>query len=556
LTLLYGVCINCAHGHHSAHSRNLTRTEPFLKLVACLPLQPHSSTMKSLSHRLAIAALFCIAATNSSRAAIEYANITGGRVQGEVQDRLTSFKGLPFAAPPVGALRWKIPQPVIGWSGVRKADIFAPACIQPWAGNPDPSLVSEDCLYLNVWTAAATAKERRPVMVWIHGGGLTGGMSWEHLSYGTKLAPEGVVLVTIAYRLGAFGFLAAPELTRESGQGSGNYGLFDTLAALKWVHANIAQFGGDPNRVTIFGGSSGGHIVSLLAGAPAAKGLYQRAIAQGGVLFYPTALRYPRPLADMEHMGEDFIKSLGVSNLKSARNLPADAILKAPEPEAGFRATIDGSLIVGLNEELFQQARFNDTPILVGFNTDEVGTDPPKQMVELMESVIGGSDCKPARAAIANAYPRTNDVQTSMLRYLYRDFYVGWPTREWARQQSIQGHNHAYVYIFDVHGPEHPFGAWHATEYPFVFGNFPIAPTRKEEAISTLMRKYWTNFAAHGDPNGPGLPIWKAFDRDSQMAMLFSDSSHSQPLPNIAGFKALDALLRCAKPENESSHTR
>lgn len=232
--------------------------------------------------RLAIIILVC-ASTPSARAAIEYANITGGRVQGYVRDGLASFKGLPFAAPPVGALRWRTPQPVVAWNGVRKADTFAPACIQPWAGNSDPNRLSEDCLYLNVWTAAATAKERRPVMVWIHGGGLTNGMSWERLSYGTKLAPEGVVLVTIAYRLGALGFLAHPELTRESGKGSGNYGLLDTVAALKWVQANIWQFGGDPSRVTIFGGSSGGHIVSLLAGAPVAKGLYQRAIAQGGV---------------------------------------------------------------------------------------------------------------------------------------------------------------------------------------------------------------------------------------------------------------------------------
>jgi para-nitrobenzyl esterase len=519
--------------------------------------------MKSLSHRLAIAALFCIAATSSSRAAIEYANITGGRVQGEVQDGLTSFKGLPFAAPPVGALRWKDPQPVISWSGVRKADTFAPACIQSWAGNPDPRLLSEDCLYLNVWTAATSAKERRPVMFWIHGGGLTGGMSWEPLSYGTKLAPEGVVLVTIAYRLGAFGFLAHPELNLESGKGSGNYGLLDTLAALKWVHANIAQFGGDPSRVTIFGGSSGAHIVSLLTGAPAAKGLYQRAFAQGGVAFYSNLNRVPPEisplpnLGDAEKRGEEFFKSLGASDLKSARRLPADTILNAPDPKASrFGTIIDGELIVGSNDDLFQRAHFNDTPILVGFNTDELGATPPKVLVDWMESVIGGSDCKPAQAAIAKAYPRTNDAETSMLRYLYRDFYVGWPTREWARQQSIQGHNQAYVYLFDVHGPEHPFGAWHATEYPFVFGNFPNAPTSQEEAISTLMRKYWTNFAAHGDPNGPGLPIWKAFDQDSQMAMFFSDSSHSQPLPNIAGFRALDALLRCAKPENESSHTR
>jgi len=486
-----------------------------------------------------IMVILCVAAANPARSAIEYAQITGGRVQGEVYDGLASFKGVPFAAPPLGALRWRVPQPVVAWSEVRKTDTFAPPCIQPWAGNPSQNLPSEDCLYLNVWTAARTSKERRPVMVWIHGGGLTNGMSWQLLSHGTKLAPEGVVLVTIAYRLGALGFLAAPELTRESGKGSGNYGLFDTVAALKWVQANIAQFGGDPSRVTIFGGSSGALIVSLLAGAPAAKGLYSRAIAQGGGGFYPKFWRYPQPLGDAEMQGEEFFKSLGVSDLKSARSLPADAILKAPDPgPSGFGATIDGDLVVGTNLELFEQARFNDTPILVGFDSDEVGATPPQRLVDILESAMARPGCEDARTAVSKAYPHTD-------RYLYRDFYDGWPTWTWARLQSIKGHHRAYVYIFDVHGAEHPFGAWHAAEYPFVFGNFPYPPSASDEAASALIRKYWINFAAHGDPNGPGLPVWKAFDDDSPMAMIFGDSSHSQLFPNIGGIKALDALMRC-----------
>src|ERR1700722_10866198 len=174
---------------------------------------------------------FCVAAANSSLAAIEYANITGGRVQGEVKDGLASFKGLPFAAPPVGALRWRIPQPVIAWSGVRKADTFAPACIQPWAGNPSPHQLREDCLYLNVWTAASAAKERRPVMVWIHGGGYTRGTGATPTYDGGVLAGKGVVVVTINYRLGIFGFFAHPELTKESDvHSSGNYGLLDMIA--------------------------------------------------------------------------------------------------------------------------------------------------------------------------------------------------------------------------------------------------------------------------------------------------------------------------------------
>jgi para-nitrobenzyl esterase len=511
---------------------------------------------------LATTVVLCAAAANPPHAAIEYANITGGRVQGEVQDGLASFKGLPFAAPPVGSLRWRVPQPVAAWSGVRRAETFAPPCIQPWADNPSPNLPSEDCLYLNVWTAAVTAKERRPVMVWIHGGGLTNGMSWQNLSYGTKLAPEGVVLVTIAYRLGALGFLAHPELTRESGRSSGNYGLFDTVAALKWVQANIAQFGGDPSRVTIFGGSTGARIISLLAGAPAAKGLYARGIAQGGTGFYPID-RYPRyinplpPLGDAESMGEEFFKSLGVSDLKSARNLSAEAILKATDPEApGFRTIVDGDLVKGSNVELFQQGRFNDTSILVGFTSDEVGAQPPKDMVDWLESVIERSPCTAAKAAIAVAYPRGTDVQTNMTRYLYRDFYVGWPTWTWARLQSAKGRHRAYVYIFDVHNPEHPFGAWHAAEYPFVFGNFPKPPTPREEAVSALIRQYWINFAAHGDPNGPGLPVWNAFDEDSQSAMVFDNSSSSRRLPNVDGLKALDELLRCGISRGKIEATR
>jgi para-nitrobenzyl esterase len=508
--------------------------------------------MKRWTSRLTIAVIFCVAATNPALAAIEYAQITGGRVQGEVHDGLVSFKGLPFAAPPVGALRWHVPGPVVAWSGVRKADTFARACIQPWPDNPEPNLLSEDCLYLNVWTAAATAKERRPVMVWIHGGGLTNGMSWERLSYGTKLAPEGVVLVTIAYRLGALGFLAHPELTRESGKGSGNYGLFDTLAALKWVQANIAQFGGDPSRVTIFGGSSGAYIVSLLAGAPAAKGLYQRAIAQGGAAFYsklnliPPDISPLLPLKDAQVMGEKFFNSLGITDLKSARHLSDEVILRSQEHTASeFKAIIDGDLVEGSNMELFQERRFNDTPILVGYTSDEIGTQPPKIMVDWLESAIEHSHCTQAQAAIAAAYRRTGNADQDMTRYLYRDFYVGWPTWTWARLQKIQGHNQAYVYIFDVHDSEKPFGAWHAAEYPFVFGNFPKAPSPGDESTSALIRKYWTNFAAHGDPNGPGLPVWKALDDDSPMAMVFGDSSHSQPFPNIDGLKALDELMRC-----------
>src|SRR6266568_2240155 len=221
---------------------------------------------------------------------IQTVQVTGGKLQGVVKDGVASFKGIPFAAPPIGELRWKPPQPVKPWSGIRKADAFGPAPMQIRA----PSLllggwsrVSEDCLYLNVWTPARRADEKLPVMVWIYGGGFIIGMTSMPLYDGTKLAQKGVVMVSLAYRVGPFGFLAHPELSRESGKGSGCYGLQDQVAGLRWVKDNIARFGGDPSRVTIFGESAGGIAVSMLAASPAAKGLFHRAISENGGSFAP-----------------------------------------------------------------------------------------------------------------------------------------------------------------------------------------------------------------------------------------------------------------------------
>lgn len=508
--------------------------------------------------RVLMVVAYAAMAVSSAHAAIEYADITGGQVKGEVSNGLATFKGLPFAAAPVGPLRWKVPQPVVPWREIRVADTFAPACTQPWWEEPNPS--REDCLYLNVWTAAASSKERLPVMVWIHGGGLKGGMSWERLSYGNHLAREGVVLVTIAYRLGAFGFLAHPELTRESGKSSGNYGLFDVIAALEWVQANIAQFGGDPTRVTIFGGSAGGFAVGLLAGAPAAKGLYARAIAQSGSGFEPVPKnnperRFPPPhtLGSAEKDGRAFFKSLGVSDLKSARRVPAAAILRASradERSAVGLAIIDGDLVQGFNIDLFQRQRFNDTPILVGFTSDEDGSPPGQASADSVQAEIGRWPCEDPRtqAAIAAAYPHATDTQArTTIRHLYRDIEVAWPIWTWARLETTQGHNPAYVYVFDIHDREHPFGAPHASEYPYVFGNFPKTPTVHDAAASELMRKYWVNFATRGDPNGPGLPVWERFGEQSQAAMVFDERPVSRRLPDLEGLQALDGILRCSR---------
>jgi para-nitrobenzyl esterase len=490
---------------------------------------------------------------NPAHAAIDSADVTGGRLHGEVNNGLTAFKGVPFAAPPIADLRWRVPQPVVPWRGTREANTFAPACVQPWWEAPNPS--SEDCLYLNVWTAAASAEERLPVMVWIHGGGFKVGMSWEKVSDGSKLAREGVVLVTIGYRLGAFGFLAHPELTRESGKGSGNYGLFDMVAALRWVQANIAQFGGDPTRVTIFGGSAGSIAISQLAIASAAKGLYARAIAQSGSLFLPDPVGDPNlsiaTLGTAEQEGQAFFKSLGVSDLTSARRLPAEVIMKALQshPRSAIAlVNIDGDLVQDTNIRLFRQKRFNDTPVLMGFTSDEGGDPPTQTPAAAMQAELGLWPCSDPRvqAATTAVYPHASNAQAhKSIRYLYRDLGEGWPTWTWARMQTQQGHFPAYVYFFDVHGPDHPFGAWHAEDYPFVFGNFPKTPSARNVAVSALMRKYWINFATRGDPNGPGLPVWKRFDERSQSAMVFDQSPATRPLPDLPGLRAIDQILRC-----------
>jgi len=503
---------------------------------------------------LALLLIACAQMPNPAHAEIEYADVTGGRLKGEVNDGLAVFKGIPFAAPPIGDLRWRVPQPVAPWHGVRAANTFAPACSQPWWETPNPS--SEDCLYLNVWTAAANAQERRPVMFWIHGGGFKGGMSWEPVSYGTHLAREGVVLVTIAYRLGAIGFLAHPQLTRESGTGSGNYGLFDMLAALRWVQANIAQFGGDPARVTLVGGSAGAAAVSLFAGAPAAKGLYARAIAQSGSAFLPEQAGDPDPelsiptLSSAERDGESFFRALGVSDLTSARHVPAEIIVKAsqakPHSAVGL-ATFDGELVQRSNIDLFRHGQFNDTPILIGFTSDEGGHPLTQSPVDSMKTEMKHWSCPDRRAdaALITAYPYATEAQAeASIRYLYADFGTGGPTWTWARLQTMQGRNPAFLYVFDVHNPDHPFGAGHASDYPFVFGNFPKPPVARDEAVSALMRKFWINFATRGDPNGPGLPVWNKFDERSQAAMVFDASPGSRQLPNLPGLRAIEECER------------
>lgn len=510
-----------------------------------------------LPGRLLVVALMIVGTTSATQAAVTDARVTGGRIKGRIHAEVSSFRGIPFAAPPVGPLRWSAPQPVSAWPGVRDASTFAPACEQP-PGYPGRGEASEDCLYLNVWTAAPSRPQRRPVLVWIHGGGLTGGMSSEKVADGSHLAREGVVVVTIAYRLSVLGFLAHPELTREDGKASGNYGLRDMIAALKWVRANIAQFGGDPDRVTLMGGSAGAFAISLLTVSPAAKGLYARVVALGGTAMFPAADDDPQSqffspaLPYGESQGAALFALAGARDLAAARATTPAALLKAMNGSQVRIGTIrDGVLIHGANRERYEKGHFNDTPILIGYTSDEAGDPPPSVTAASANEEFAQAPCKSTHAAFEAAYPAftTDEAARSVIRRVNRDSGLGWSTWTWARLQETRGNDPAYVYFFDLHGADQRHGAPHASEYPYVFGNFPAGASEEDRAISKLLRRYLINFATAGNPNGPGLPEWKKFDAKSNQALVIDRVPGSRELPGLAGIEAFDAFYECLVQE-------
>ncbi len=488
---------------------------------------------------------------------IQNVKSTGGQLQGVVSDGVASFKGIPFAAPPVGDLRWKAPVPSKAWTGIRKADSYAAGCMQDasmskmMGSSPN---VSEDCLYLNVWTAAKTAAEKRPVMVWIHGGAFVGGMTGTPMFDGTKFAQKGVVLVSVAYRLGVFGFMAHPELSRESDKGSGAYGIQDMIASLKWVKSNIARFGGDPSRVTIFGESAGGIAVGMLSAAPGAKGLFQRAISESGGSFAPPRIsneagQNVAALQLGEANGESFLKKLGAADIKAARALSADQIQKAAGGGMGggasFWPVADGYVLPGDPYELYEKGRFNDTPILAGTNSNEGGlfmrgpTTPAAFEKQIRSGYGDRAD------VILAAYPHATDAEAARAAAdVFREFAFAWPTWAWARMQSQKGKGRAFVYYFDHRTPSSPDGANHGAEVSYVFGNFGGSgggtPNAEDLALSDMIRSYWINFARTGDPNGSGLPKWPVFTEKDQRVLFFNKETSAKPIPNLEKLKAYD----------------
>jgi para-nitrobenzyl esterase len=489
-----------------------------------------------------------------------------GEIRGVARDSqgVLVYKGIPYASAPVGPFRWQPPQPPKSWEGVRDASALGHRC---WVNVPNKEIggaiagipEDEDCLYLNVWTAAKSASERRPVMVWLHGGGFQFGTSGERGTDGTLLAQKGVILVSLNYRLGVFGFFSYPTLRREGNKLSVNFGLQDQIAALKWVKANIAEFGGDPNNVTVFGESAGSQAVSLLMSSPLAKGLFQRAIGESG-----SSLQSLPDASELSIRGAAFAGALGAKSLDDLRAISAERLNTAAMGEFQTGATIifapaiDGYVLPEQVTTVFEQGKQNDVSLIAGYNRREeflflTQTLPHSNAAEFRtaaERVFGASKMK----EFALLYPCNTDAESKIsAEQLYGDIRQKAETWQWLVLQSRTGKSGVYGYQFSYESPYSPVAS-HTADIVFVFGNLVhqfFAPKsspadESDRILSEQMMSYWTNFARTGDPNGQGLPHWPSFRSDHSMLQIEANGQITQSPPTtqqIARFKFLQGFL-------------
>jgi len=489
-----------------------------------------------------------------ARAQSRPVKVTGGLVTGVPgkDPSIFTYKGIPFAAPPIGNLRWRAPQPVIAWTGVRKADKFSASCVQQIVSELGPwtyefmthNNVSEDCLYLNVFTPAKSPSAKLPVLVHIYGGGFSSGSAAVPIYSGEGLAKKGLVVVTFNYRVGALGFLAHPELTKESGhQASGDYGLIDQIAALRWVRANIVRFGGDPANVTIAGQSAGSMSVHDLTASPLARGLFHRAIAQsGGSTVGGVGISMEPPsLASAEADGQKFAESKGVHSLAELRALSWQKILEpipGATPMSGLRfgPIVDGYVLPAPYMEIIAEGKQNDVATLTGNAAGELGglfaSGAPITAAQFQEQARKRYTNR--ADAFLKLYPAATDEQAQAAqRDSNRDqalvaLYL------WAKARSTTAKTPVYEYLWDhpLPGPDAAkYGAFHSSEIMYVLNtldesNRPF--TEQDHKIAAMMSSYWANFAATGNPNAAGLPVWPAIS-DKQEIMEVGDMT--QPIP-------------------------
>lgn len=487
-------------------------------------------------------------------AQLDIVQTNAGKVSGSTTQTgdVHIFKGIPFAAPPVDELRWKAPQPVQPWSDVKKCVTFSAS---PMQAKPTPFMmytpeflipeqpINEDCLYLNVWTAAKSSKEKRAVIVWIYGGGFVSGGSACAIYDGEELAKKGVVFVSINYRVGVFGFLAHPELTKESAQNaSGNFAFLDQIAALQWVQKNIEAFGGDPKRVTIAGQSAGSFSVNALMASPVAKGLFQRAIGESGAMF--NADGRALTLQAAETNGVKFMQAVHANSIEDMRKMSAEDLQKNA---ASFQASpvIDGYVLPENVYNIFNEHKQNDVPLLTGWNGDEgfsFGKTPTadeykanaqKQYGELADEYL-------------KVFPGNDSAQIVKSQFaLGRDNLFAWQAYTWARMQSNKGKSKAYLYQFNHVSPsEQKWGAFHTSEVPYALHTlhtWNLEWTTADKRLEDIISSYWVNFAKTGDPNGEGLPKWNAYNNEEDVVMVLNVGAQiAQPITAKQEFNFID----------------
>lgn len=492
----------------------------------------------------AVAAAFLLAGACRAAQAAPEVRIPQGALAGLHQGAADAFLAIPYAAPPVGRNRWRAPQPAPRWDGVRSARRFAASCWQammprgtgPWTHEYSPQgRAGEDCLYLNIWTPAPDVRRRLPVLVWIPGGAFTSGSGSVAVYDGAKLAAHGIVVVTINYRVGLFGFFETPALTAEAAREHAppaNYGLQDMIAALQWVQRNIAAFGGDPDAITVGGQSAGAMALDDLIVSPLATGLFQRVIAQSGL---PDVAPTPT-LAEAEKAGEKFARSKGAASLAALRAMTPRELASTSPPMQGplLIPVVDGVLLPAPPERLLASpGSFIDVPILTGIDGDEATAfSGPivKSMSRADWQALLAKKLGRLASRFAPLYPSSTGAErASSARQLHRDLGLA-ELYAWSQTWSAHAHSPAYGYLFDHLEPGHDSSHWgifHSSELPYMFGNLDAAPERPftpaDAALSERLMRYWAAFVKTGHPNVAGLPAWPAMESRDPEVMVLTD---------------------------------
>lgn len=515
----------------------------------------NSDFMRRVAVGVGAAALTAVAACGPAPADNPLqVSVTSGTLEGVAASEpgVRMFLGIPYAAPPVGDKRWTAPEPVAPWEGVRSAAAFGNRCIQT---TPFPDMVfrspaeSEDCLNLSIWTPAASPAERLPVMVWIHGGGFFSGSSDEGRHEGTAIATRGVVLVDINYRLGVLGFLAHPELTAESGrQASGNYGLMDQIAALRWVQQNIGAFGGDAANVTIFGESAGSFSVSALMASPLTEGLFNRAIGQSGAYFSRRSLPLV-PLATAEADGTALATAVQAASLAELRAAsPTDLVGAIGPNPTRFAPILDGYVLADDPWNVFSEGRQRHVPLLAGWNSAE-SKRPATTVAQLRAQVREAFPEDTAEAL--KVYAASNDREATLAATaLASDTFIGYNTWKWIEMHAATGGAPVYRYLFDHivptatgDAPPDDPGAAHATDIEFVFDALDARPLPwrpSDRKVAADMVTWWTNFARTGDPNGEGVAAWPAWNAGTRQLLRIRETSAAEDELHRARYELFD----------------